>query len=198
MTTTNADAHAAGLAAVMAMINHDLTCAGNGYTMPKDKATLTCGRCGAVVYDGPYLGGRARGHGRPLMTRYKRHQTKAGKRFRQRRHAILRASERYGVTLAINDYLRICDRLWSHLHGVDDPGVETVASFKNPKYFIWHHGCLFLATWDPDTCQITTFLSRADRIADRGRVILTRNTPKHLRWKLDRERAAASRMAGIT
>lgn len=35
------------------MDEHLLTCVGATFTMPRERATITCDQCGTLVYDGP-------------------------------------------------------------------------------------------------------------------------------------------------
>lgn len=100
--------------------------------------------------------------------------------------------QRYGVALSLEQYVQLCDRVWAFIHtGIETKGVSRAGGVKKAIFFVWYMRTPMLVGWHEGTCQISTFLSRSDRIADREKIIRVRGTPIRLRWKIAREERRA-------
>jgi len=74
--------------------------------------------------------------------------------------------------LSIEQYIHLCDRLWSCIHGKGAQGVERIRA--RSVYFIWYRNMPLIAAWDAGTMQISTFLYRDRPLTARAQDMLLR------------------------
>lgn len=84
-----------------------------------------------------------------------------GRRYRQRKHAIERCKDRYGYILSLEEYIKLCDRIWIYLNWPINKKLKNRGVFQifERRFIIYNDSIPFAVAWDNHTTQISTFLT---------------------------------------